>query len=101
VTASDGERALKAVARDPYAVGYAAVGQATAAAETLGVRLVPLNGVPATTANVANGTYSFVRPLLLVARDPPLELAKEFLAFAQSAQVRDLIEKAHEVPVLP
>jgi phosphate transport system substrate-binding protein len=99
IVGSDGEQALKTVAREPFAIGYATVGQVSASA--LGVRLVPLNGVPATTANVANGTYTFVRPLLLVTRDPPLGMAREFIEFARSPEVRDLIEKAHEVPAVP
>ena len=51
--ASDGEQALQAVARNPLAVGYASLGEAETEAPSLGLRLVPLNGVPATTANLA------------------------------------------------
>jgi phosphate transport system substrate-binding protein len=101
VTAGDARQALEAVARDPLAVGFATIGQAAEAAPTLGLRLVPFNGVPATTANVANGTYAFVRPLVLVTREPPQELAREFIEFARSPAVRDLIEKYHEVPPAP
>jgi phosphate transport system substrate-binding protein len=98
VVAADAEQAVKAIARDPFAVGYATVGQAAAAADSLGLRLVPFQGVQASTANVANGTYTFVRPLLLVTRGPPLELAGRFIEFARSPAVRELVEAAHEVP---
>jgi phosphate transport system substrate-binding protein len=101
VTALEVEQALKAVASQPLAVGYATIGVATVAAPTLGLRLLPLEGVAATTDNVANGTYNFVRPLLLVTREPPAGLAPEFLEFARSAGVRDLIEKFHAVPPAP
>jgi phosphate transport system substrate-binding protein len=101
VVAGDGEQALQAVAKDPRAIGYATIGQATAQASALGVRLIPLNGTPATMANVANGSYTFVRPLLLVTRSPPLALAQDFITFAHSPAVRDLIEKANEVPAVP
>jgi phosphate transport system substrate-binding protein len=101
MTAGDAELALKAVARDPLAIGFGTIGHAAAAAPTLGLRLVPFNGVPAATANVANDTYGFVRPLVLVTREPAKELAKEFIDFARSPAVRDLIEKYHEVPAAP
>jgi phosphate transport system substrate-binding protein len=101
VTAADAEQALKAVARDPLAIGFDTIGHAAAAAPTLGLRLVPFSGVAATTANAANDTYRFARPLLLVTREPAQELAKEFLEFARSPAVRDLIENYHEVPPAP
>jgi phosphate transport system substrate-binding protein len=40
-----------------------------------------------------------VRSLYLVTRAPPEGLAKEFIDFAQSAAVRDLVEKYHFVPL--
>jgi phosphate transport system substrate-binding protein len=96
VRAADGATALKAVAARTEAVGYASVGEAAAAG--LSVRLLPSGGVAATPANVAGGTYPFVRPLLLVTRDPPSAGATDFVAFARSEAVRDLLAKYNVAP---
>jgi phosphate transport system substrate-binding protein len=98
VVAGDGAQVLKAVAADPHAIGYAAVGPATEAAAGLGLRLLPCGDVPPTPAHVVAGSYPCTRPLLLVTREAPQGLAKEFLDYATSPAVRDLIEKAHEAP---
>jgi phosphate transport system substrate-binding protein len=91
---------LKAVAERPAAVAYVSAGEAQAAvAAGTAVRILPLDGVTATAENVRAGTYPLVRPLYLVTRAPPAGLAKEFIDFAQSAEVRDLVEKYHFVPL--
>jgi phosphate transport system substrate-binding protein len=96
--AGDTGQVLKAVADKPHAVGYAALGQALAEAPGLSLRVLPCGSVPATLSNVGNGTYGLVRPLLLVTRDPPRGPTQEFLDFARSPAVHDLIEKYHAVP---
>jgi phosphate transport system substrate-binding protein len=101
VTAADGEQALKAVATQPLGIAYAPLRLAESMAGGLGLRLVPLNGVAPTTASLADGSYSFTRPLLLVTRDAPQGLTREFLEFARSPEVRDLVEKFHAAPPAP
>jgi phosphate transport system substrate-binding protein len=96
VTAADSAHALEAVAGRPEAIGYADLGPA--AASGLAVRLLPCAGIAATPANVANGSYPMVRPLLLVTRGPPAGAAGPFVEFARSAAVRDLLEKYHLTP---
>jgi phosphate transport system substrate-binding protein len=91
---------LRAVAERPAAVAYVSAGAARAAvASGTPVRILPLDGVVATPENVRAGTYPLVRPLYLVTRAPPEGLAKEFIDFAQSADVHDLVEKYHFVPL--
>ncbi|MCX2801930.1 hypothetical protein OQJ68_09045 [Microbulbifer thermotolerans] len=41
---------------------------------------------------MAKGRYQFSRQLNLVVRNTPVGLAKEFIAFAQSDAVKDIIE---------
>jgi phosphate transport system substrate-binding protein len=55
--------------------------------------------VEATPQNVRAGTYPLVRPLNLVTRAPPTGLVKELIDFAQSPDIRDLVEKYHFVPL--
>ncbi len=92
------EQAIQAVANHPFAIGYASLGAAEAAAKRLPVRLLPLEGVPATLANVRNGRYPLSRPLLVLTREPPRGLAGELIAFACSADVHDLVDKHGFVP---
>ena len=79
---------IKAVAERPGAV-----------ASGTPVRVLPLDGVTATAETIRAGTYPLVRPLYLVTRAPPTGLTKEFIDFAQSPDVHDLVEKYHFVPL--
>jgi phosphate transport system substrate-binding protein len=96
--AGDAEQILKAVSERPDAIGCAPVGLASEQASALRLRLLPCGGVAATPANVVNGTYPILRPLLLVTRDPPQGLAKDFIDFARSPVVREVLDKYHESP---
>jgi phosphate transport system substrate-binding protein len=96
VTAADSAHALQAVAGRPGAVGYADLGAAASCG--LPVRLLPCAGIAATPANVANGSYPMIRPLLLVTRGPPAGTAAQLVEFARSAAVRDLLDKYHLTP---
>jgi phosphate transport system substrate-binding protein len=98
ILAGDGRQILEAVAGRPHAIGYAPLGLAADASENLSMRLLPCGGVAATPANVANGTYPIPRPLLLVTREPPQGLVKEFIDFGRSAAVREVLDKYHLVP---
>jgi phosphate transport system substrate-binding protein len=92
---------IAAVAAHPFAIGFASLGLAEKAAETMPIRLLPLGGVPATLDNVRIGRYPLVRPLQLLAREPPAGAVRDFLQFARSAEVRDLVERHHLAPVTP
>lgn len=94
------QQAMQSVAGQPGAVGYVSIGHAQQAIEEgLSLKLTALDGVEATGANVASGDYPVSRPLVLVTQngeEPPL--AEDFLAFAQSSKVSDLIREAGYVP---
>ena len=94
------DQGIKAVAERPASVAFVSSGAADAAVATgTPVRVLPLDGVTATAETIRAGTYPLVRPLYLVTRAPPSGLTKEFIDFAQSAEVHDLVEKYHFVPL--
>jgi phosphate transport system substrate-binding protein len=88
-----GEQAVAAVAADPGALGYTCLGKAVLASARRPVRLLPLRGVGATLAEVQASRYPLIRPMLLLTRDRPTGVVKEFIDFARSEAVRDLLDK--------
>src|SRR5262249_10949241 len=100
--AATGEQVLDAVARLSGALGYAPLSLAEqAAAAGRPIRLLPLGGVRATRANVANGTYPLSRPLNLVTRASPPEFAADLVDFALSSEVLALLDRFGFVPPPP
>ena len=100
VVIGDNEQGIKTVAGNPNAIGYVSIGSAeNSVANGESIKLLPVGGVAATTANVQNGTFSISRPLNLVTKTEPQGLAKEFINFAQSQQVSDIVKKQNFVVV--
>lgn len=100
VIVGENEHAVKTVAGARGAIGYVSIGTAEADRE-LGVpiKLLPLGGVDASTANVASGAFPMSRPLNLVTTDSLTPLAIEFIRFSQSQSVHDLIRSQYFVPI--
>lgn len=96
----DNQQGIKLVAGNPHAIGYVSIGSAETE-QRLGtpVRLLPCGQVPATMQTVADGSFPLTRTLHLVAAKPPGGVAADFVAFARSEQVHDLIEEFSFVPV--
>ena len=82
-------------------MGYVSLGCAEAAAARQPIRLLPLGGVSASLAQVQKGRYPFTRPLLLLTREPPAGPVRDFIDFARSSAVHDLLQKHGFVPVSP
>jgi phosphate transport system substrate-binding protein len=98
--AGDNEQGIKMLAGSPNAIIYMSVGTSEYdAAQGVPIKLLPLDGVAASTENVRNGTFPFARPLVLIAKSNPKPLAKQFLDFALSSKVHDLIRELSFVPV--
>jgi phosphate transport system substrate-binding protein len=95
IVAPDNQEVLALLGRKADAIGYVSVGVATSSG--LPVRLLPCNGIEPTPANIAGGSYPLIRSFLLVTRDRPEGLGQEFIDFARSAAVRDLLDKHHLV----
>jgi phosphate transport system substrate-binding protein len=95
----DSEQAIQAVIGRPGAIAYVSCGQIEAAGPSIPIRVLPFGGKMPTTDAVRDGTYPLSRPLNLVTRDTSDGLAKEFIDFARSNTVTDLIQKYHFVPL--
>jgi len=93
-------QAVKTVAGNPLAVGYISIGEIEAeAAAGVPVRALPLDGVEATREAVASGTYPLSRELVLVTRGEPAGAVADFLDFARSSVVADLVREQGYVPL--
>ncbi len=98
----ENEHAIKTVAGAAGAIGYVSIGTAEAdIARGEAIRLLPLDGVAASTENVAAGSYKMSRPLNLVTLPKTSKLVSEFIAYCQSADVHDLIRAHFFVPLQP
>lgn len=101
VIIGDNQQGIKTVAGNPGSVGYVSIGTAAyEAARGTPIKLLALDGVPATVANVRTGEFPLARELNLVTRGEPEGLAKAFIDFAKSSQVNDLIRAQFFVSVV-
>ncbi|MDE2366482.1 MAG: phosphate ABC transporter substrate-binding protein [Betaproteobacteria bacterium] len=99
VIIGENSQGIKTVAGNQNAIGYVSIGAAEyEARQGAAIKLLPLDGIPATTMSVRNGTFPLSRPLNLVTRGAPEGLAREFIEFARSAPVHDLVEAHYFVP---
>ncbi len=100
VIIGDNQQGIKTVAGNPDAIGYVSVGAAEyEASQGAAIKLLPLDGIAASVATVRDRSFPLSRPLNLLTRNEPTGLAKDFIEFATSPQVHDLIEAQYFVPV--
>lgn len=100
VIVGDNEHGIKTVAGAAGAIGYVSIGTAEADIEAgIPIRLLPLGGVDASTANVARGAFPMSRPLNLVTTGTPSSLAMEFIRYCQSDDVHDVVKSQYFVPL--
>ncbi len=100
VIAGENQQGLKMVAGDPHAITYLSVGASEyEAALGVPIKLLPLQGIAATTRTVADGTYPLSRPLILVTSLDPSPIALAFIELARSLDVHDLVEDLSYVPL--
>ncbi len=93
VVIGDNQQGIKTVSGNPGAIGYVSIGTAEyEEARGTPIKLLPMSGQPATVEAVAKGRYPLSRQLNLVVKSPPSGVIKAFIAFAQSAGVKDLVE---------
>jgi phosphate transport system substrate-binding protein len=86
---------MKAVAHDPYALGYSSLQLATKP----GVKAVSVNGVPVDVASVQQGKYPFTRVLhLYTTKSREAPLAHDFIQFAQSSRGQAIVSEMGFVP---
>jgi len=100
VVIGDNAQGVKTVAGNPDSIGYVSIGTAEyEARHGIPIKLLATGGVAASIENVRNSTFPFSRVLNLVTLKPPAGLVKEFIDFAQSDKVHDLIKEQYFVPI--
>lgn len=97
----DNSARIQAVAGNPDAIAYISVGSAQRQAEQgAAIRLLPVEGVAATQRNIRSGNFPLSRPLLLLTKEPPVGLKREFINFSLSSQATEVIVEHDFVPYL-
>jgi len=98
--AGENQQCVKIITGNPNAIVYLSVGTA-AFMVSQGTPLKPLDleGIPATTKNVALGTFPIVRPLLFITKKDENALRDAFVSFASSEDIHELIKAHAFVPV--
>lgn len=100
VIIGDNEQGIKTVSTNPTAIGYVSIGAAEFAAQDgVPIKLLPMDGVVASTANLKNGSFPLARPLNLVTRGAPSNLGRAYIDFAQSKDIVDLVTGLYYVPL--
>ncbi len=99
VVIGDNEHGVKTVAGNPNAIGYVSLGTAEYD-QTHGVpiRTLPMNGIPATIAEVAAGHFPISRPLNLLTAGAAEGWSATFIEFSRSESVADLVKEQYFVP---
>ncbi len=93
-------QAIATVAGNPQALAYVSIGSAeVAVAQGTPIKLLALDGVAATSANVKSGAYGLTRPLNFVTVGPPQGGAKAFLDFVLTPAGQHLVTEQEFVPV--
>ncbi|MCU0548056.1 MAG: phosphate ABC transporter substrate-binding protein [Leptolyngbya sp. Prado105] len=99
VVIGDNEQGIKTVAGNPNAISYVSIGSAEyGVTNGTPIKLLPVKGVEASIANVASGKFPISRPLNLVTKTAPTGLQKEFIEFARSPKVKDIVQQQYFVP---
>lgn len=89
----DNEQAIKTVAANRQAVAYVSVGAVIYHMENgLPIRAVAIDGVVPNLESLATGNLPMTRELNLVTADQPRGVAAQFIAFAQSPAVGDILD---------
>ena len=100
IVIGDNEQGIKTVAGNPQALGYVSIGTAEYdATHGVPIRLLQLDGIPASLVTVQNGTFPISRPLTLVTTTQPSTLAQTFIAFATSSDIYDLVAQHYFIPL--
>lgn len=99
VVVGDNEQGIKTVLGNPGAIAYVSIGSAELHVSAgRGLKLLPLDGVAATTENVGKRVFPLMRVLNLVTKGAPSAAAQQFIDYARSEQVHDLIKDQYFVP---
>ncbi|MBI3304106.1 MAG: phosphate ABC transporter substrate-binding protein [Deltaproteobacteria bacterium] len=93
-------QAIATVAGNPQAIAYVSIGSSEVAAKQgTPIKLLALDGVAATSANVKNGAYGLIRPLNFVTVGSPQGMAEVFLDFVLTPAGQHIVKEQEFVPV--
>jgi len=99
--AGDNPARIAAIVDDPGGISYVSVGEGERRIQAgTPIKLLPVDGVAASSKTIRSGDFPISRPLTLVTRGRPTGLARTFIEFALSSQVTDLILANDFVPYL-
>ncbi|MEQ8194951.1 MAG: phosphate ABC transporter substrate-binding protein [Rhodospirillales bacterium] len=102
VVIGDNQQGIKTVAGNRGAIGYVSIGAAEYEMNAgTSIKLLGINGIEASTANVQNGRYPLSRPLNLVTKSKPQGRIAAFIGFARSEKVHDIVRDQYFVPIRP
>ncbi len=100
VTIGDNEEALEAVIDNPNAIAYVSIGTAEyKIVRGVPLKLIPIEGIDATIANISNKTFPISRPLNFVVETEPTGLTKDFIDFARSQEANSIIKDQAFIPI--
>jgi len=101
IVVSDNLERVKALIENPNGITYMSIGTAQKQVDAGDpIKLLPTDGVAATTKNVRIGNFPVSRPLLLLTKELPTGLTKEFINFSLSSQITDIVLQHDFVPYL-
>lgn len=97
----DNQQGIKTVAGNPNAIGYVSIGAAEYEIDRgVPIKLLPIGGIESSTKTIQDGTFPLSRPLNLVTKETPTGLTQEFIEYAQSPKVADLVKAQNFVPIV-
>ncbi|MEM9136204.1 MAG: phosphate ABC transporter substrate-binding protein [Cyanobacteria bacterium P01_F01_bin.42] len=100
VIIGDNQQGIKTIAANPSAIGYVSIGAAQIEIDRgEPLKLLPMDGVAPTLANVQNSSYPLSRVLNVVTQGQPSPQAKRFIEYATSNQVNPLVTDQQLIPV--
>lgn len=79
---------MTTVSSDPNAIGFASYGSAKEKTE---VKMIKVDGADCNDENLNSGAYKISRPFLMLTKEDPAGLAKDFIDFVLSAEGQEVV----------
>jgi phosphate transport system substrate-binding protein len=96
----DHRQVLAQIITTPNAIGYVSIGQAMQVVQSgAHVRLLQLDDVEPTVANVQSGAYPFSRPLMLVTKGEAQGPIRDLIDFFSGPEGQAIVSKLDYIPV--
>ena len=79
---------ITTVAGDVNAIGFASFGSAR---DNTNIKLISIDGIACSEENIYSGSYKISRPFLMLTKEEPTGLTKDFLDFILSAEGQNIV----------